>query len=87
MKALSRRGPTVADGIFEGIIGPGIDLPVPDESIALLRMPVALGSLSELIAGLKGTYGDGLVIRTDAGITGWMVIARTDSDDSARAEQ
>lgn len=65
----------MADDVFEGIVGPGIDLPVPAEAIALLRMPVALGSLTELIAGLKGTYGDGLVIRTDAGVTGWMVIA------------
>lgn len=62
--------------IFEGVVAPGgITLPVPAETVALLRMPVALGALSPLIQGLKGTYGEGLVVRTDAGIDGWMVIA------------
>ena len=66
----------MVDGIFEGVIGPGIALPVPAETVALLRMPIPLGSLGSVVTGLKGTYGEGLVIRTDAGIDGWLVIAR-----------
>lgn len=63
-------------GLFEGAVGPGITLPVPPETVALLRMPIPLGSLGPIVTGLKGTYGEGLVIRTDAGIEGWLVIAR-----------
>lgn len=66
-------------GLFEGVIGEGLTLPVPPETVALLRMPIPLGSLGSVVAGLKGTYGEGLVIRTDAGIDGWLVIARPDA--------
>jgi len=65
----------MSDSLFEGVTGPGMNLPVPPETVALLRMPIPLGSLGDVVTGLKGTYGEGLVIRTDAGITGWMVIA------------
>lgn len=50
-------------------------LPVPPEAVALLRIPIPLGSLSPIVTGLKGTYGEGLVIRTDLEIDGWLAIA------------
>lgn len=70
-------------GVFEGVIGPDVDLLVPPETVAMLKMPVPLGSLGPLVQGLKGTYGDGLVIRTDAGINGWMVIAVSSPGDAS----
>lgn len=63
--------------VFDNV-GP-ITLPVPPETVALLRMPLPLTALSDVIHGLQATYGDGLVVRTDTGIEGWMVIARPDS--------
>lgn len=63
-----------------------LPLPVPDEVVAILRLPVPIDALSNLIAGMKRTYGDDLVFRTDIGIDGWMFIARV-SDVSETGEQ
>lgn len=70
------------DEVFDIVFGPARSLPVPAETVALLKMPVPLGALGAMVAGLKGTYGDGLEIRTDAGVDGWMVIATPSSPDS-----
>lgn len=55
---------------------PGLRLPVPPETVAVLKLPIPLDALTGIVTVLERTYGPDLVIRTDAGIEGWMVIAR-----------
>jgi hypothetical protein len=68
--------------IFEGVtLGP-ITLPTPPETVTLVRMPIALDVLAPIVEALTLAFGEGLVIRTDTGIDGWLVIARPKSQDS-----
>lgn len=68
--------------VFDGVVGPGIQLPVPTEVIALLRMPISITPLAEIVPRLDAAYGQGLVIRTDLAIEGWLVIALPQSQGS-----
>lgn len=53
-----------------------LSVPVDDSVVALLRLPVSVTPLYELTEKLAAAYGDDLVIRTDAGIEGWLTIAQ-----------
>lgn len=55
---------------------PGLTLPVPPETVAVFKYPLPLDALGGFVKMLERSYGAGLVIRTDAGIDGWMVVAR-----------
>lgn len=56
-------------------------LPVPPGAVAVLRLPIPIDGLYALNLALVEAYGPGLVVRTDAGLDGWMVVARKDAPD------
>lgn len=65
-------------------------LPVPSGTVAVLRLPMPVDGLVELMPALAEAYGPDLVIVTDAGLDGWMVVARKDDPedlDSVRARR
>lgn len=66
---------------FENAQFPQMSVPVPDETVALLRIPMWVGGLSQIVDGLKALYGPDLLILTDVGLNGWMVIARSNTLD------
>lgn len=71
---------------FRGIQGPLQDLvPVPKETVALLRFPMPIDALVRVTNGLEKLYRDpDLVIRTDVTTAdGWMVLAHRGPLDSS----
>lgn len=66
---------------FDSIPGAPLSLPVDDRVVALVRLPVSLTNLPKITAALVAEHGDDLVIRTDTGIAGWVVLSRPKAED------
>jgi hypothetical protein len=56
---------------------------LPPTTVALLKLPVSIAPLAETTSALRKAYGDDIVIRTDTGISGWMVLATDTSSEVA----
>lgn len=70
----------VTDEIAWQVPMPGLTMPVPPETVAVLRLPVSIDGAVAVTRVLEKAYGPGLVIRTDAGLDGWMVVARSTTE-------
>lgn len=64
----------------------GLTLPVDESVVVMLRLPVSVTPLYELTKKLSAAYGEGLVVRTDTGIDGWLAIALPEPTDSGIAD-
>jgi hypothetical protein len=63
-----------------------LPLPVPPETVALIRMPVSIDGMAAIVRELTAAYGPGLVIRMDVSLAGWTVIARPANGLDTRGE-
>ena len=60
---------------------------VPPETVALLKLPIGITPLYEASQALQAAYGKDIVIRTDAGLHGWIVMARPTEGEGSRDSQ
>lgn len=60
-----------------------LTVPVDESVVALLRLPIGVTPMYEIVGAIDKHLGPGLVFRTDTGIQGWAVIARPEPTDHA----
>lgn len=60
------------------------EVPVDDQVVALVRLPVGVTALYEISKALDQHLGPDLVIRTDTGLGGWCVISKPQPGDQGQ---
>ena len=56
--------------------------PIAPGVVAMLRLPMSLTGMGDLTKALKGLYGPGLVILTDAPQSAeWMVVSKPEEEN------